>query len=221
MIALIGMLSVGLLMPWVVQANPVPYNSEPVTEFPILTIQDPKASSPIYADNTLELHFNVTKPPSWSSYYLGEIPTVGEFAVYLYLDGEMKHTYPWTHNIVDQYTVVFENLSQQQHTIWIDIYCNVVGAPDAPFNASVSQTLTFTIDAHAQTIAFQEDPVATTRPGTQSTIAPGPPAPTATPIPTPTPTVPELPWLAIIPLAVSLLSVAFVLNRRKPINSNA
>jgi hypothetical protein len=217
MIALIGILSAGLLMPWITEANPIPYPDSPTTELPTLTVQTPEPNSLSYVDNTLELHFNVTKPQSWNSYYLGDIPLVGMAWVYLYLDGAVKQAYSATHNTLDQYTAVLANLTQQHHTVWIDVWCEI--PPDFT-NASVSQTLTFKIDSQAHTIAFHQDPVATTRPGTQSTVAPSPPPPTATPIPTPTPTVPELPWLATIPLAVSLLTVAFGLNRRKPINSN-
>ena len=215
MTALIVMLSVGLIMPWVAQANPVPYSSTPVTEFPTLTLQTPEPNSPLYANNTLELNFNVTKPQSWNSYYQGVVPLVGQAGVLLYLDGEIKQTYSATHNTLDQYTAVLANLTQQQHTVWIDVYCSIVGGPDAPFTASVSQTLTFTIDAHAQTIAFHEDPIATTRPGTQSTVAPSPPPPTPTPTSTPTPTVPELSWLAIVPLLLSFLCIAVVVRDRK------
>lgn len=44
-------------------------------------------------------------------------------------------------------------------------------------------------------------------------------APTsATTNPTPTPTAPEFPWLAILPLFVSSLFVAIIINRRKPKN---
>ena len=82
-------------------------------------------------------------------------------------------------------------------------------------NASVSQTLTFTIDAQAQTIAFHEDPVVTTRPGTQSTVAPSPPAPTATPTSTPTPTVPEFLWLMLLPLFLSTFFIVVLFRKRK------
>ena len=113
----------------IVQANPVPYPSTPTTELPTLTVQTPEPNSLLYAKNTLELHFNVTKPQSWNSYYLGEIPLVGVAWVYLYLDGEMKQTYSATHNTLDQYTAVLANLTQQQHTVWIDVWCEILAGP--------------------------------------------------------------------------------------------
>src|SRR5665647_161294 len=201
----------------VVYANPIPYPDTPTTELPTLTIQTPAPSSLSYADNTLELHFNVTKPQPWNSYYLDEIPLVGVAWVYLYLDGVMKQTYSATHNTLDQYTAVLANLTKQQHTVWIDVWCEI--PPDFT-NASVSQTLTFTIDAQAQTIAFHDDPIVTIRPGTQSTVAPSPPAPTVTPTPTPTPTVPEFSWLVIVPLLPSLFFVAVILRHRRTISQN-
>ena len=49
-------------------------------------------------------------------------------------------------------------------------------------------------------------------------------SPTATPntavSPSPTPTVPELSWLAIVPLLLSLFSVALIFRHRKPISQN-
>ena len=43
---------------------------------------------------------------------------------------------------------------------------------------------------------------------------------TPTPSPTPTPTVPEFSWLAILPLFISLLSVALIVRHRKTANLN-
>ena len=197
MIALIGLLSAGLLMPRAVQANPAPYPSVTSTELPTLTVQAPEPSSPFYANNTLELNFNVTTPQSWNSYYLS-VPTVGLAQIFVYLDGVSKQVlHPGIQqnfDVILTSTVVFANLTQQQHTAWIDVYCYIYGDG---YDASVSQTSTFTIDSQEQTIAFHEDPVATTRPGTQSTVPPSPPPPTATPTSTPTPTVPEVAYCTL------------------------
>ncbi|MCL4429304.1 MAG: hypothetical protein M1167_00995 [Chloroflexi bacterium] len=211
-------------MPWVAEANPIPYPDTPSTELPILTVQTPNPSSPIYAGNNLELSFNVTKPQSWDSYYHDMIPTVGKAQIFLYFDGELKHAYPWTQNTVDQYTAVFANLTRQQHTVWIDVYCDVFAGTDG-YNASVSQTLTFTIDAQTQTIAFHEDPVVTTRPGTRPTyVPPNPPMPTlnptATPTATPFPTtgIPEFPaTLAITFLLMAALASVALFARKRPL----
>jgi hypothetical protein len=182
-IALIGILSVGLFMPWGVQANPIVH---PTNELPTLTVQTPDSTSPYYAANALELNFTVTKPQSWNEYQYGTIPEVGFAQTFLYLDGELTQAYPWTSNTTDQYSVVFTNLTQQQHTVWIDVWCHIEYDGS---NASVSQTLTFTMDSQAQTIAFHQDPITTTKPGTRPIIVPpNSPMPTLPPISTPTPT---------------------------------
>ena len=158
-----------LSMPLPVQANPSPDQSVSTTELPTLTVQTPDSSSPLYANNTLELNFTVTKPQSWDSYYQGIIPTVGEAVIYLFLDGVMNRAYPWTQNNVDQYTAAFTNLTQQPHTLWIDIYCYIYSDGS---NDSVSQTVTFTINAQTQTISFSESPVETNSPGKFLTVIP-------------------------------------------------
>src|SRR5665647_664967 len=94
-----------------VEGNPIPYPDTPTTELPTLTVQTPEPSSPLYANNTLELNFTVVKPQSWNSYYHGMIPTVGIAQIFLFLDGVIKQAYPWTQNNVDQYTAVFTNLT--------------------------------------------------------------------------------------------------------------
>ena len=183
MFALICMLSVGLRVPWVAEANPI---VQPTNELPTLTVQTPEPSSPYYAVNALELNFTVTEPQSWNAYQYGTIPEVGYAQIFLYLDGALIHAYPWTYNTVDQYSAVFTNLTQQQHIMWIDVWCFIEYDGS---NASVSQTLTFTMDAQAQTITFHQDPVETTRPGTCPTYVPiNPPMATLPPIPTHTPT---------------------------------
>ena len=153
MFALICMLSVGLRVPWVAEANPI---VQPTNELPTLTVQTPEPSSPYYAVNALELNFTVTEPQSWNAYQYGTIPEVGYAQIFLYLDGALIHAYPWTYNTVDQYSAVFTNLTQQQHIMWIDVWCFIEYDGS---NASVSQTLTFTMDAQAQTITFHQDPV--------------------------------------------------------------
>jgi hypothetical protein len=125
-----------------------------------------------------------------------------------------------------EYTAVLGNLTQQQHTAWIDVYCDVY-AGTGGYNASVGQTLTFTIDSQAQTIAFHEDPVATTKPGTRPIVLSFLPFlilnPSATPTPnpaTPSPTtaIPELPaTLAITFLLMAVLAVAVLFARKRPL----
>jgi len=142
------------------------------------------------------------------------IPTVGIAQIFLFLDGVIKQAYPWTQNNVDQYTAVFTNLTQQRHTVWIDVYCKIFSQSDG-FNTSISQTLNFTIDAQAQTIAFHEDPVVTTRPGTRPTVVPPLPLlPTLNPTATSTPTVPEFPWLMILSTFLSLLSIVVLIRKK-------
>jgi hypothetical protein len=167
-------------MPFVVEGNPVP--RVPATELPSLITQAPDSSSPIYAYNDLEFNFSVIIPQTWDLTYMGN-PTVGSAGVFLYLDGVPYYTYD-TSTIPPQYTAVFANLTQQQHTVWIDVYC-ILYANDS--TVSVNQTLIFTIDAHTQTIAFQEDPVATTSPGWRPAIAPPFAMPTLSPTVTSTP----------------------------------
>ncbi len=202
----------------VVDANPIPYPATPSTELPDLTVQNPDATSLLYANNTLELHFNVTKPQSWNSYYHNVAPLVGVAWVYLYLDGVINQTYPAKYDTLDQYTTVLANLTQQQHTVWIDVYCLLYSQLGFS-NASVSQTLTFTINAQKQTIAFHEDPIVTSRPAIDSTVAPSPPPPTPTPTTTPTSTVPEFSWLIIIPLFLSTFFIVVLFTKRKLSNN--
>jgi len=90
MIALIVMLSVGLFIVCVVEANPVP--RVPATELPTLITQAPDSSSPIYAYNDLEFNFSVIIPQTWDLTYMGN-PTVGSAGVFLYLDGVPYYTY--------------------------------------------------------------------------------------------------------------------------------
>jgi hypothetical protein len=111
-------------------------------------------------------------------------------------------------------------LTLQQHTVWIDVYCDVYAAIGG-YNASVGQTLTFIIDSQAQSIAFHEDPVATTKPGTRPIVTSGIPFlilnPSVTPTVTPFPTtaVPELPAvLAITFLVMVAVALAAVVKKK-------
>jgi hypothetical protein len=163
----------------VVDANPVPFPATPNTELPTLTIQTPESQSSLYSNNSMAMSFTVVQPDSWLSYYNGFFHYVGTCNLYVYLDGSLKQGFPWTKVKVNDYTLEFDNLSSNQHTIRIDGYC-LAPSQIGTYQSNVTQTVTFTVIANSQTISFSANPALTIR---------GPyPSPTPTASPTPEPT---------------------------------
>jgi hypothetical protein len=72
-------------------ANPVPYQTEPSQEFPVLDIRSPK-SGEVFSVTDVDLNFTVTKPESWDFYWMG-LPVIGTYFVGVYLDGERIQWY--------------------------------------------------------------------------------------------------------------------------------
>jgi len=75
-------------IPSFASANPmyeIPYPSEPNKEPPTLQVESPQNGT-VYASDTTELAFTVTKPDSWNSYWsIGVsslVPVIGSYIVW-------------------------------------------------------------------------------------------------------------------------------------------
>lgn len=198
-------------------ANPIPYPSTPNTELVTLTIQTPESHSTLYANNSMVMNFTVIQPDSWLYYYNGFFPYVGRCYVYVYLDGSFKQAFPSTQVKVNDYTVEFDNLSSNQHTAKIDVYC-LTFSQIGTYQSNVTQTATFTINANSQTISFYENPVMTIRGPfpSEAPIASTNPPPSLSPTSTPTPAVPEFStWTILLFLTVMIVLAGLTVYLKK------
>ena len=223
----------------VAKANPIPYPPAPSTELPQLVLQTPKNYSSSYTNSTLDLNFTITKPASWLAYTtkLGtiEVPTVGDYAVIVYLNGNLNYPFayePYLNDLSVNYTMNFSNLTSGQHNATIAIFCTAFYTNPQPqfFRSNMSQTVFFTIYPDAQTIQFTETPVVISRdpypilgpsPTATPTLTPtstptSPPNSTSstTPSPAPSPTVPEFTPVIILVLASASALIAATLRKR-------
>ena len=201
-------------------ANPIPYPSAPNTELPTLTIQTPESQSLLYANNSMAMNFTVIQPDSWLFYYNGFFPYVGRCYVYVYLDGSSKQAFPSTQVKVNDYTLEFSNLTSDQHTAKIDVYC-LTFSQIGTYQSNVTQTVTFTINSNSQTTSFYANPVTTIRGPYPSAapIASTNPSPSLSPTSTPTPTVPEVPYctLAIAIAFLGVVTISMFVIRKQPV----
>lgn len=117
----------------------------------------------VYTGNTVELVFAVTKPDSWNYYWLGVtsvLPVIGDYSVWVYLDGDLKYTF-WDPHLRDtpatKHSVVLNGLAEGRHSVKIDViprtfYENPNPGPhDTDYFSyqlgNVSDTLHFTINS--------------------------------------------------------------------------
>jgi len=157
-----------------VSANPVPYPPAPNTDLPTLTVQTPPNYSDCYAANTVILSFAVTKPDSWNSYWLGVtsgLPVVGDYSVWVYLDGNLNCTYwdPCVRDVLTtNYSLVLDGLTSEPHTLRIDLlvrafynnsnYSNEQTGQYSEYRSNVTQTIHFTLNVDSKTLFFTEEP---------------------------------------------------------------
>jgi hypothetical protein len=142
-------------------ANPVPYPSEPNQDLPTFKVESPKNDA-VYSVNTVKLVFNVTKPDSWNSYWLGVtsgLPVIGSYSVFVYLDGNLASTYydPSLRDVpTTNYTAVLNGLANGVHRIDIDVEANTFYENPTPgphdlqyftYSRNISDTIHFTINS--------------------------------------------------------------------------
>jgi hypothetical protein len=150
-----------LHFPNLASANPVPYPSEPNQDLPTFEVESPKNDA-VYSVNTVELVFNVTKPDSWNSYWLGVtsgLPVIGSYSVFVYLDGNLASTYhdPSLRDVpTTNYSSVLNGLANGAHRIDIDVEANTFYENPNPgphdlqyftYSRNISDTIHFTINS--------------------------------------------------------------------------
>jgi hypothetical protein len=164
----------------IVGANPVPYPPTPNEELPTLVIYAPETYSVSDGKYSLDFHFTMLNPEAWDVYHMGFFPYVGRCSVSVYLDGAWKKDYEGTSAPVNNYTVVFSNLTSDQHTVEINLHA-MTFSEIGTFRSELTQKAFFKINPASHTISFREDPITITRGEYPS------PSPTASPKPTLTP----------------------------------
>jgi hypothetical protein len=159
LISALLLVAVALHFPSLASANPVPYPSEPNKESPTLKVESPQ-NGKVYAGDTVELVFTVTKPDSWNYYWLGVtsgLPIIGDYSVWVYLDGNLKETC-WDPCLRDvpttNYPVVLDGLMIGGHSLKIDVRARTFYENPNPdpqdyleYLMNVSETIHFTINS--------------------------------------------------------------------------
>jgi hypothetical protein len=143
-----------------VEANPVPYPVEPTKELPTLNVISPQ-NGDIYSTNTVKMNFTVTTPASWNLYHLG-IPVIGDYAVYIYLEGTNQTFIPYNpayKNTTMNYSQDISGLANGEYTVRIEVrartfYKNTNPEPhglDYLFEVNnISETVHFTVNSESQ-----------------------------------------------------------------------
>lgn len=162
-------------------ANPIPYSDTPSTELPTLIIRSPENYSDYYADNTFKLDFTIIKPESWTLYYRGMLPLVGEFMFYVYLDGNrslpgvlsngtlIDFSVVYISDTVIDYTFIFRNLTDVEHVVQIVVEAKAIYlgyyerngetiGTGISNNTYITQTAHFQLYPDSKTVSFQKDP---------------------------------------------------------------
>jgi len=162
-------------------ANPIPYPDTPSTELPTLVIKSPENYSDYYADNAFKLDFTIIKPESWSLYYKGFIPIIGEYLFYVYLDGNMSlpkvlsnftvtyYSVVHTSDTVKDYTFIFRNLTDTEHVLHIVVEAKAIYmgyftrdghtvTTGISNNTYITQTTHFQLNPYSKTVSFQKEP---------------------------------------------------------------
>jgi hypothetical protein len=162
-------------------ANPIPYSDTPSTELPTLVIRTPEVYSDYYADNTFKLDFTIIKPESWTIYYRGMLPLVGEVMFYVYLDGNRSlprllsnftvadFSVVYISDTVIDYTFIFRNLTDSEHIVQIVVEAKAIYmgyyerngetiGTGISNNTYITQTAHFQLYPDSKTVSFQKDP---------------------------------------------------------------
>jgi hypothetical protein len=165
-------------------ANPVPYPPTPNEELPTLVIHHPETYSVSNGNYALDLNFTLFNPEAWDVYHMGFFAYVGRCSVSVYLDGAWKKDYEGTSAPVNNYTVVFSNLTSDQHTVEINLHA-MTFSEIGTYRSELTQQAFFKINPASHTISFSEDPITITRGEYPSPSSTPSPEPTLTPEPTP------------------------------------
>lgn len=184
MLILIFSVLAGTGLTSIVGANPVPFPPTPNEELPTLVIHAPETYSVSNGNYTLDLNFTLFNPEAWDAYHMGFFAYVGRCSVSVYLDGVWKMDSGGTSATVNDYSVVFSNLTIDQHTVEIHLHA-MTFSEIGTYRSELTQKAFFKINPASHTISFREDPITITR-GEYPSPSPTPsPEPTLTPASTP------------------------------------
>ncbi len=191
-LALLFLAIAGIDLGNIVGANPVPYPPTPNEELPTLVIHPPETYSVSNGNYTLDFNFTLFNPESWDAYHMGIFPYIGQCSVSVYLDGVWKMDSGGTSATVNDYSVTFTNLNNDQHTV--EIYLHAMTFSEiGTYRSELMQKAFFKINPASQTISIHEGPITVTR-GEYPSASPIPtlaptPIPKATEEITPLPTI--------------------------------
>jgi len=149
-------------IPSFASANPmyeIPYPSEPNKEPPTLQVESPQNGT-VYASDTTELAFTVTKPDSWNSYWsIGVsslVPVIGSYIVWVYLDGKVTYHFldPHLKDVpTANYSLNLDGLASGPHSLKIDVKATTYYENPNPdpydyleYFMNVSETVHFTLN---------------------------------------------------------------------------
>ncbi len=132
------------------------------TEMPTFKVESPQ-NGEAYTVNTVELVLTVTKPDSWNFYWLGDnsgTPLIGDYCVWVYLDGNLNGTYLDPHlkdTPTTNYSLILDGLTRGGHSLKIDVkartfYRNPYDDYDPyEYLMNASETIHFTINQDPST----------------------------------------------------------------------
>ncbi|MGD6851399.1 MAG: hypothetical protein ACQCN6_04980 [Candidatus Bathyarchaeia archaeon] len=201
LILTIAISSQSLLFVKPTSANMVFVPTEPITDPPVLEVNSPIDNS--RSGTSVLLNITVTKPTSWGpsenphTYY-----NTGIAYIHYVLDGtthslfEAQLINPIPQDMlptISNFSVTLKELTNGTHSLQIVIYALNQWCPTTSSLGSVPPFYFYNMTVTSDIIHFTV--------GAQAT--------------SPSPTVPELPWLAIVPLLLSVFAVAMVLRHRK------
>jgi hypothetical protein len=160
-------------------ANPIPWPKQPNTDLPAIQIATPDGTVSLRDNNTAVFNITVTRPDSWNNYYMGFIPIIGDWDGWVYLDGARMFPLPpqrasLTSPLpasVSLYQISFNGYPDTSLAInginrkWgnltyngdLEIRIDVMTYSEVDqLNRTSSQTVSFGIDPHSQTITFSK-----------------------------------------------------------------
>ena len=167
-------------------ANPIPHPDTPSTELPTLVIKTPENYSDYCSDNIFKLDFTIIQPESWTLYYNGFIPIVGEYLFFVYLDGNRSlprvlsnftvtdYSVVSSSDTVKDYSFIFRNLTDTEHVVHIVVeakaiymgYYEIDGVTTTTGISNdtyITQTAYFQLHPDSKTVFFQKDPQVVSR----------------------------------------------------------
>ena len=139
-----------------------PYPAEPSLEFPTIDVYSPN-NGEFLEVNSVWLNFTVTKPDSWDLYWLTEIPVIGSYSVYIYLDGNLYNNHPLEDPgssgfPVAEYSVVLSKLSRGDYSVEVLLEASTFYEDPSPepgdylrYSRNITETINFTVDADLPT----------------------------------------------------------------------